>query len=61
MSGSQSNEVLRGELIDFCRSDSLSEDGLRTIFERQNNNLNIDDCDFFFEACNNKLVTEGIV
>jgi hypothetical protein len=42
MSGIQSTNALVEELIDFCRSESLSEDGLREILGRQNNNLNID-------------------
>ena len=53
------------ELIDFCRSESLSEDGLREILERYgcepNNNLNIDKYGFFIVACHNQFVTEGII
>ncbi len=63
MSESQSIDALEGELIEFCLSDSLSEDGLREILERFNNNLhnNIDNYNFFFLACRNELVTEGIL
>ncbi len=55
----------------FCRSESLSEDGLRELFERygctpKNNNLNIDDHDFvdmgfFLMVCKNERLTEGIL
>ncbi len=61
MSESQSTDILVGELVKFCLSDSLSEDGLREIIERHKNNLNIDDYEFFLEACYNELVTEGIL
>jgi len=57
--------TLRKELCEVCHSNSLSEDGLREILERYgcapNNNLNIDDYFFFIVACNNELVTEGII
>jgi ankyrin repeat protein len=61
MSGSQSTDALEKELIDFCRSESLSEDGLRGIIERYGCELSIENYEFFFEACHNKLVTEGIL
>ncbi len=65
MSGSQSTDALVEELVAFCRSESLSEDGLREIFERQgcapNNNNHVYDYDFFLWACRNERVTEGIL
>jgi ankyrin repeat protein len=65
MSGSQSTDALVEELVAFCRSESLSEDGLREIFERQgcapNNNNHVYDYDFFLWACRNERVTEEII
>ena len=53
------------ELEEFCRSDSLSEEGLRELFERHGltpNNDNVaDEYEFFGVACNNERVTEGIL
>jgi ankyrin repeat protein len=64
----QSDEsLLANELIDLCESDSLSKDGLRKIFERHGFMLlspytpKINNYDFFFEACYNERVTEGII
>ena len=51
---------LRSELHEFCKSDSLSEEGLRQIIERH-------ECDdvgnykFFLEAICNERVTDGII
>jgi len=58
--------VLRRLLYAHCESDSLSEKGLREIIERRGyglipNNPNINDYEFFFEACRNERVTEGII
>jgi ankyrin repeat protein len=64
MSGSQSNDALVQELIDFCRSEVLSEDGLREIIEKYGcapNNHRVENYDFFIVACRNELVTEGIL
>jgi len=71
MSGSQSqssNDGLLEELIKFCRSESLSEDGLREIIERfgcdnqHDNNHHVErNYDFFLWACDNDLVTENIL
>ncbi len=67
MSGSQSTDALVEELLDFCRSESLSEDGLREILQRfgcaPNNNLHVSPTlfGFLFCACQNELVTEGIL
>ncbi len=54
------------ELTEFCRSESISLDGLREIIERhnaaQNNNKNdITKYDFFIAACDNESVTEGVI
>ncbi len=61
MSGTQSNDALRKELVDCCRSESLSEDGLRAIFERFNNNHHLENYDFILWACHNERCTEGIL
>jgi ankyrin repeat protein len=65
-----SAESLLDELDSYCRSASLSEDGLREIIERHElllapNNIsrNINNYDFFLQACQNErvVVTEGII
>ena len=63
MSGSQSTDALVEELVAFCRSDSLSEDGLPEIIEKHsvNNNNQVDNYGFFIVACHNVRVTEGIL
>ena len=65
MSGSQSTDELVEELLDFCQSESLSEDGLRDIIERYDydwNNIHVDrNYEFFLEACRNERVTAGIL
>ncbi len=62
--------ALLEELTAFCRSDSLSEDGVREIIERHgaapnNNNWTPNNNDpfnyFFIAACSNEGVTEGIL
>ncbi len=60
-------KLIEEELTEFCRSESLSLDGLREIIERHQNQ-NIDDpCIdnnykfFFHEACYNERLTEGIL
>ena len=48
----------------FCKSESLSEEGLREMIERHGlapNNHNVDDYYFFYQACKNERVTEGII
>ena len=64
----ESDVSLEEELDEYCESDSLSEDGLREIFERHelipntNNNLHVDDhYEFFIWACFNQRVTEEII
>ncbi len=52
------------ELSEFCRSDSLSEGGMRGIIERHGIialNNNITDYKFFHSACYNERLTEGIL
>ncbi len=67
MSGSQSTDALVKELIDCCRSESLSVDGLREIIEKYDcdcasNKSHVDrNYDFFIVACCNGSVTEGIL
>ena len=62
---SQSVNALLGELYEFCRSESLSEDALLEIIERHGCAPNNNDPDiryeFFHEACYNVRVTEGIL
>ncbi len=60
------NTKLLEELTEFCRSESLSEDGLREIIERHgvapnNNNNDINKYDFFHKACRNERITEGFI
>eukprot|EP00986_Skeletonema_menzelii_P001125 scaffold304_cov80-Skeletonema_menzelii.AAC.19 len=61
----QSAAVLADELLNFCKSDSLSEEGLREIIERHgltsNNNNHVSDYKFFLEACDNERITEEII
>ena len=63
-SSNQSLGALLEELTKFCRSESLSEDGLREIIERHgvvpNNDPNMK-YDFFHYACDNEKVTEEII
>jgi ankyrin repeat protein len=61
---SHSVDALLAKLEEFCRSESISEDGLRGIIEQHgcapNNDPDIR-YDFFDEACQNNEVTEGIL
>ncbi len=56
-------DALGEELLAFCRSGSLSEDGLQEIIKRYGapKNQNFTDYAFFHEACRNERVTEGIL
>ncbi len=61
-------KLLEEELTEFCRSESLSKDGLREIIERhgappKNNDPNNDitNYEFFHSAWDNEKVTEGIL
>ena len=62
-----STKLLEEELTEFCRSESLSLDGLREIIKRDehesaaaNNNNDITNYEFFHSACDNEKATEGI-
>ena len=61
----QLTAVLEDELYKYCQSESLSVIGLHVIFERHglesNNDYQIRNYRFFFVACKNKRVTEGII
>jgi ankyrin repeat protein len=60
---SDSGQLLE-ELTEFCRSDSLSEDGLREIIQRHRwapNNPSVQNYEFFLFACDSGRVTEGIL
>ena len=60
----QSTEELSKELYDFCHSHLLSEEGLREIIDRHGlkpNNTHLSNYEFFFEACFNERITEGII
>ena len=61
--GNSSSSTLCQELSACCRSDSVSEDGLRAIIERHEvaPNNSITDYKFFHEACRNERLTEGII
>ena len=67
MSGSQSTDILCVELVEFCHSDSLSENGLREIFQKYgcapplNINNDFVDNGFFLLVCKNEKITEGIL
>ena len=57
---------LSSALRRFFRSDSISEEGLRQIFERYGltsviDNRDISDYRFFFRACRNGYVNEGVI
>ena len=57
---------LPDDLLECCESESLSEDGVREIIERHVSTsddirLGVEDYVFFFEACDNERVTEGII
>ena len=57
---------LKFELDECCQSESLSEEGLREIIERHGLTPNHYDSDvgdnkFFYEACRNERVNEGII
>jgi ankyrin repeat protein len=67
MSGSQSTDALLKELVEFCHSDSLSENGLREIFQRYgcapplNINNDFVDNGFFLLVCKNEKISEEII
>jgi len=56
--------LLREELRSYCKSHSLSEEGIRQIiFERHeyNHHDDVGNYQFFFKACRNRRVTEGVI
>ena len=62
----QSDELLSKELYFFCKSDLLSEEGLRQIFERHglkpnNHSLMSNHKKIFRAACRNERITEGMI
>ena len=62
----QSSESLSKELLDFCKSEALSEEGLRAIVDRHGLTLNHAQTTrkynkVFRAACRNERVTEGII
>ena len=55
---------MQSELSSYCHSESLSEEGLRAIIERNGltpNSHHVKDYHFFIAACQNSRVTEGII
>ena len=64
-SGQSAAELLSSELLDFCKYESLSEDGLREIIDRHgltlSNNFPVSNYKFFRAACSNERITEGII
>ena len=61
-SGNDGRQLGRGLFL-YCHSDLLSEEGLRQIIERHGFIIHhdINDYEFFFAACGNTRVTEGII
>ena len=60
----QTVDEWRKKLFEQCKSDSLSEEGIREIIECHGltpNNHQEEDYEFFLAACDNDRVTEGIV
>ena len=57
--------LLADELFEYCDSESISEEGVRQIIERNGFNTNhhhhVSDYDFFHLVCMNENVTEGII
>eukprot|EP00986_Skeletonema_menzelii_P001118 scaffold304_cov80-Skeletonema_menzelii.AAC.12 len=52
------------ELLAFCATEALSEEGLREIIERQGltpKNNQVGDYEFFFAACDNERITKEII
>ena len=61
----QSAESLSNELLACCVSDTISEEGIRSIISRHEllpkNNHHVRDYEFFLAACCNEEVTEKII
>ena len=56
--------LLSKELFEMCKSESISEEGVREIFERYrltHKNNHVDNYKFFRLACSDERVTEGII
>ena len=56
--------MLSNELFELCKSEFLSEDGLREIIERHvltHHDHRVNDYKFFVLACKNERVTEGMI
>ena len=54
-------ESLSDELLEFCNSDSLSEEGVCEIIECHQTPHDVNNYQFFRGACSNKRVNEGII
>ena len=69
--GNNAAESLEDELFVLCKSELLSEEGLRAIIDTPNHHYNlrrrnrhvddVEDYSFFLDACDNERVTEGII
>ena len=57
--------LLQNELEKYCQSGSLSEEGLRELIEKNHgltpNQNRLSEYYFFYQACENERVTEGII
>eukprot|EP00985_Skeletonema_marinoi_P019439 scaffold11145_cov104-Skeletonema_marinoi.AAC.4 len=61
---SSAESMLSNELFELCKSEFLSEDGLREIIERHvltHHDHRVNDYAFFVQAGMNERVTEGII
>eukprot|EP00984_Skeletonema_dohrnii_P025454 scaffold14617_cov113-Skeletonema_dohrnii-CCMP3373.AAC.3 len=61
---SSAESMLPNELLELCKSEFLSEDGLREIIERHvltHHDHRVNDYKFFVLACKNERVTEGMI
>ena len=54
-------KLVSKELLELCKSDSLSEKGLREIIERHPHDHHVSDYQFFLWACINERVTERVI
>ena len=66
-SPSAPNELMANELLSFCESDAISEEGIHEIIQSHremsspDNDHEVIDYVFFHQACYNEKVTEGII
>mmetsp|Transcript_27655 Transcript_27655/g.42704 ORF Transcript_27655/g.42704 Transcript_27655/m.42704 type:complete len:97 (+) Transcript_27655:53-343(+) len=58
--GNQAAALLLSELVVYCQSELLSENGLREKIQRHGYN-HVSDFRFFHFACHNERVNEGII